>query len=542
MGTPFLEIALKYLDQGLSVIPIKANKKPYIKWEEFQKRRPTPEEVREWWGRWPSAMIGIVTGEISKTIVIDIDEEQGHEEIEKYMPDSLLIPTAKTPRGGQHLYFQSPQKSISGNVRAIPGCDLRAEGNYVIAPPSINGTGKAYEWLPGLSIDEIVPPPAPLAYINKINSMYIGGSKKETKESHVTDVTRYFEEGQRDEHIYHAANCLVKGGASPDFALNVLKRIVKTIPPGEDPLEKNIAEIKLKSALDRIERKERNVHAEVREWVEAVTSCDFSVTYVCQDVTLVTKEQRAACRKALQRLKEEGIIEPTGNRAGYYRKKNKDFVQIDLKAPKSPRLDLFWPLDIQDYVYINPKSIIIIAGETDAGKTAFNITFTAKNKDKYPIHWFTSEMGGDDMQDRLLKYGEPIEFWDNVDFKEKENCFEDLIFPDDINIIDYLSAPIDKVWTIKEPIDKVFYKLKKGIAIISLQMGKGQGLPYGQSWGIERSRLAITLANKPGIGNICEIIKAKNWVNSKERPTGLRAKYWILDGAKFEKKTEWGTA
>ncbi len=535
-----VDAALGYLGRGFSVIPVKPDKKPFLKWEEYQKRRPTSEEVGEWWAKWPSAMIGIVTGAISGVSVIDVDESQGHEELQKCIPDSLLMPTVKTPRGGQHLYFKTPSLSIGNNARIIPGCDFRGEGGYVVAPPSVNGTGKAYEWLPGLSIAEIFPPALPHAYINKINSMYIGGSGKKTKEGHVTDVTDYFKEGQRDDHIFHAANCLIKGGASPGFALNVLERIIKTIPPGSHPLGKNIAEIKIKSVMERAERKERNIHAEVREWVEGVTSCDFSVTDVGQDVTLVTKEQRAACRKALQRLKEEGIIEPTGKRVGFYRKKNTEFIQIDLKAPKSPRLQLEWPLGIEDYVYINPKSIVVIAGETDAGKTAFNISFAARNKDKHRIHWFTSEMGGEDMQDRLALYGEPLDFWSNVDFKEKETNFEDLISPDDINIIDYLSAPIDKIWTIKEPIDKIFYKLKKGIAIISLQMGKGQSLPYGQSWGIERSRLAITLSKKEKIGNVCEIIKAKNWVNPKVRPTGLKVGYWIINGARFEKKGEWG--
>lgn len=55
-----LENALKYLEKGFSVIPIKPNKKPYISWEEFQARRATREEIIEWWKRWPVAMIGVV--------------------------------------------------------------------------------------------------------------------------------------------------------------------------------------------------------------------------------------------------------------------------------------------------------------------------------------------------------------------------------------------------------------------------------------------------------------------------------------------------
>ncbi|MDO8956989.1 MAG: bifunctional DNA primase/polymerase, partial [Deltaproteobacteria bacterium] len=145
MGTPFLEIALKYLDRGFSVIPIKANKKPYIKWEEFQKRRPTPEEVGAWWGKWPKAMIGICTGEISGILVIDCDTPEGYEAIQKLLPDAILLPVARTPRGGWHLWFLYPAGSkITVGTGIMPGVDFRAEGGYVITPPSINGDGKGY--------------------------------------------------------------------------------------------------------------------------------------------------------------------------------------------------------------------------------------------------------------------------------------------------------------------------------------------------------------------------------------------------------------
>jgi hypothetical protein len=34
---------------GFSVIPVRPDKKPYIKWEEFQTRRATREEIIRWW-------------------------------------------------------------------------------------------------------------------------------------------------------------------------------------------------------------------------------------------------------------------------------------------------------------------------------------------------------------------------------------------------------------------------------------------------------------------------------------------------------------
>ena len=43
----FIKQATNYLSQGFSVIPVGQDKKPLIKWEEFQRRKPTEEEIRK---------------------------------------------------------------------------------------------------------------------------------------------------------------------------------------------------------------------------------------------------------------------------------------------------------------------------------------------------------------------------------------------------------------------------------------------------------------------------------------------------------------
>ena len=99
------DAALDYQSKNFSIIPVQKNKKPYIKWEEYQKRKSTKDEVNEWWSKWPDAMIGIITGNLNNIFVIDVDSKQGAENLSNYIPESLITPTSKTPRGGQHLYF-----------------------------------------------------------------------------------------------------------------------------------------------------------------------------------------------------------------------------------------------------------------------------------------------------------------------------------------------------------------------------------------------------------------------------------------------------
>ena len=73
MSKTKLEAALEYLDRGWSIIPIKPEgKRPAIKWLDYQERQPTEKEVEEWWTKWPTYDIAIVTGAISGVVVVDL--------------------------------------------------------------------------------------------------------------------------------------------------------------------------------------------------------------------------------------------------------------------------------------------------------------------------------------------------------------------------------------------------------------------------------------------------------------------------------------
>ena len=85
--------ATKYLkDCKYSVIPVGKNKKSLIKWEEYQKRLPTEQEIIDWWAKFPEANVGIVTGLISGLVVIDIDDPiVGKEALKELIPDNLVF-------------------------------------------------------------------------------------------------------------------------------------------------------------------------------------------------------------------------------------------------------------------------------------------------------------------------------------------------------------------------------------------------------------------------------------------------------------------
>ncbi len=151
-----LEQALSYLEnQEWSTIPVGTDKKPLIEWKRYQNERPTKEEVTHWFTAYPIANIGIITGKISNLVVVDIDTRHGGD---NKAFNRITTATAKTGGGGWHYYFLF-EEDLQNQVGIQKGIDIRAEGGYVIAPPSIHQSGKPYEWVMSPGVTETLPLP-----------------------------------------------------------------------------------------------------------------------------------------------------------------------------------------------------------------------------------------------------------------------------------------------------------------------------------------------------------------------------------------------
>ena len=108
------------------------------------------EKILEWSAKFPDANIGIRTGSESGVIVLDIDPRHdggtslAHLE-GKFgnLPATLEVLTVG---GGRHLYYRHPGGIVRNKASIAPGIDLRADGGYVVAPPSNHISGSAYSW------------------------------------------------------------------------------------------------------------------------------------------------------------------------------------------------------------------------------------------------------------------------------------------------------------------------------------------------------------------------------------------------------------
>jgi hypothetical protein len=157
-----LDWALRYLADGYSIFPIASDKKPLLDWKEFQIRQATEEEVRGWWNKWPNAGIGIVTGEISGICVVDVE----------FDGDATIFPptyTVRTGRGGVHLYYLYLEGVRNDLSRVIPSVDVRGEGGFVVAPPTVTRFIYNDKWVGGeyTVIDDAPKMPFPIELFKK---------------------------------------------------------------------------------------------------------------------------------------------------------------------------------------------------------------------------------------------------------------------------------------------------------------------------------------------------------------------------------------
>jgi len=107
--------------------------------------------------------VAIVTGADSDLVVIDVDTDRGGMKSMEAAVNRLgplpPHPKVRTGGGGLHLLFQHPGGHAANRVAIDAGIDLRADGGYIVAPPSIHVSGRRYEWL--VRPQNVAPPTIP---------------------------------------------------------------------------------------------------------------------------------------------------------------------------------------------------------------------------------------------------------------------------------------------------------------------------------------------------------------------------------------------
>lgn len=159
------EAACRLVQQGISVIPTgggvsKWAKEPHkqaliasghtylnnqgetrASWKAMQTQLPNQADLETWFLKTRARGLGMVTGEISGYVVVDVDREGL-----PLLAELGWKPHVISPSGGAHLYLKHPgwfvQSAASNNKKTLPpGFDVRGDGGYIMFPPSRNRAG-----------------------------------------------------------------------------------------------------------------------------------------------------------------------------------------------------------------------------------------------------------------------------------------------------------------------------------------------------------------------------------------------------------------
>ena len=540
---PLLEAALEYrFKYNWSVIPLSPNSKIPPKGfnvVQFRERFADKEEIEKWWSENPRYNIAVITGKLSNLFIVDLDKykpEYNEEKFLEYFGDSLYVPTETTPRGGQHLLFSYPDEdNPTIHADTLPGIDYRGDGGYAMLSPSVF-EGKSGKWIiPPNGKDLPAPPPQFIDLLKSINKSTLYTEDKNNSRQMSSLSSNVFIEGRRDQDIFHLASLLVKGGCEPDFLDQVLNIAAQSCNP---PFPENEVKLKIQSAIQRAERKERNLTAEITEWVLS-SSGQFLSSEVAKCLHLSSRDDQKHLSTVLKRLStgKEIIIEKVGNKHGCFKLIDKDEELIDWENADITPLDIKFPLGVHEKVRVHKGNIIVIAGESNAGKTAYCLNMAAMNVGVLPINYMSSEMkDGAELAIRINEFKVSKDIWRMVKFTFRVDGFPEKIKPEAINIIDYLDEGTDsEAYKMPMRLRQIADKLTTGIAIVAIQKDPNKVYGFGGSGTMNRSRVYLTIRRNGTI----KIEKAKIWRDKHDNPNGKALCFKLVAGSVFTADGNW---
>jgi len=215
-----VEWALRYGKLGWPVIPLRG--KLPITQHGSKDATADESQVRAWWARWPDANVGLATGH--RFFVVDVDVKTGGEEtwdMLRAQHGSLPATIEQlTGTGGKHILYTLPDFPVKNSASKIgPGIDVRGEGGYIVAAPSLHPvTNRAYSWdgLQEIEQQQIAAaPPWLLKMLREDVERRQSGSK----------MPEQITEGRRNDTLFRGAARLRRAGFTAEELLASLKVI-----------------------------------------------------------------------------------------------------------------------------------------------------------------------------------------------------------------------------------------------------------------------------------------------------------------------------
>ncbi len=233
---PLRDAALFYASLGWPVFPVEAGGKKPLTFHGCLDATTDTTQIKAWWLEHKNANVGIATG--NGLVVVDVDHSEIPEGLD--VPESVKVKTGK----GFHYYYSYPKSFgyMKGGVNvSLPGIDIRGDGGYVVAPPSVHPNGSTYQWELEPS-EPLTLASAPSWVTNRVEQKNREDALAVTEDDKDEAAWRPARQGERDARAVALAARLVKTGMriQKDIARALLAWNEKNDPPvgkGEDDPE-----------------------------------------------------------------------------------------------------------------------------------------------------------------------------------------------------------------------------------------------------------------------------------------------------------------
>ena len=413
----------------------------------------------------------------------------------------------------------------------MTGLDIKNDGGLIIAPPSKNGKGQ-YTWKENAKISSMEMRSIPGSYLESINalvnynSIYRGSEVNSQTLTNLTTPHKFYTPGRRDEDLFHAGHCLIKGGADPHFTKQTLEFIANNLGNEFGP---QVVNQKISSILDRAVRKEINIAAEVREWID-LTEGYFNLTDCIHDLTLPHKKQKQALYSTVNRLCNEGVIEKHGEKRGIYRRVEESTYENWMDADYDP-IKVNLPFSMNQYIDIFPGDVIVIAGVKNSGKTALALNLIEQNLKTFENYYHSSELVRQTFKLRVSKSSTPLEEWKDVKMTSglSMSNAKDRVVKDALNVFDYIEGDDGEFYKIPATMARIHRALGNGIAVICLQKPSDRSYARGGEGTKDKAALYLTI-DKEYPYHVCRITECKAFIEDQGNPTGYQIKYKVAGG------------
>ena len=251
MQNELRDAAIEYAKQGFAVFPLKPRNKTPMQAGGFKIATTDQRQIEKWWRDTPTANIGIATGQRSGGIVVidlDVDDNKGingydslrdWQRVNGDLPDTA---DSITGRGGYHLFFRTSE-SVKCRTGILEGVDVRADGGYIVAPPSIHSNGNKYMW-------EYPPDEVPIAKADKVVFKLLNEGKTTQGQSQnvLGSLPDKVSEGTRNDTLFKIA-CSFQGRGLADSTIIAAVKSEnqnRCVPPLDDIEVEKIVESALR--------------------------------------------------------------------------------------------------------------------------------------------------------------------------------------------------------------------------------------------------------------------------------------------------------